>query len=114
MENGGLQLVGEFMGFGEKQWNSGAKSGVDRFIVIRTGTYTDEFKVTQDQSQRVSLFDETLIQFYREQSEKLKGQRVVVPVVVNAREGSRGAWLSIYQPKGTAVRAVPVAAKSAA
>lgn len=111
----GLQLVGEFLGFGESQWSSGTKSGVDRFIVIRTGARTDEYGVTVEDAERVRIFDDALMMFYRENDARLKGKRVAVPVVAKANKGGRtGAWLQLFQPKGTVIRPAPSVEKAQA
>ena len=112
MDLNGTYVIGEFVGYEQQPWQSDA-SKVNHRIGIKTGEYDRGFGQMESDIVRLDLITPEQIEFFQGSQEKMRGKHVIVPVVVRARDGKRGAWLSQFVPKGHVARLVPAQLKAA-
>lgn len=112
MDMRGTFIIGEFMGYEEEPWATDATK-VNRRIGIKTGEYDKGFGETETRIERIDLINDQQVEFCKGAADKLKGKEVICEVVMKARDGKRGAWLSVFMPAKALPRVVPANVKAA-
>lgn len=100
----GEYIVGVLKELITEPWSNDSTKFNHRLILV--SPYIDNYGNNQTDVNRVDVLPDDL-QNFKDQVNKFKDKKVIVPCVNRARSGGRkGAWLSKFVPKGSSIQEI--------